>query len=867
MSPEQALGKRSTRARTSSRWASCSTRWRRGCRRSAATRRPRSSTRSSTASPRPPARLNPERAGRARPHPAQVPREGPGPALPVGARADEPTSSACGATRPRAARPRTCPGLRRGPARAPAARDGRGSRPRSSCWPRPARRWALGRRQAEPGGTDHESPLHHRRGRQGLPAVVPGRREGRLRVERSGLRQLGHLRQGGRTRHEAPAPHGARRRRIRAPSGRPTDGSSRSCGSPRAEPRSTRCPRWEGRSASSSTCADRSGWRTSPSSRPCRGRPTDSPSSTPRRPPPRARARIVRLSLDTPRRRAADFSPGRIARRLQPRGLAGRAPAGVRPLGHAGMGQPGRVGPTPGRWRGPAPDVREVRPVLGPQLDAGRGGDRLLQLLGWWRADGASQRDGRRGAADRGRGPGRRLRLDPGPPDGVRAGQSFVAHALPDSRRGAALRSREPEPLVVSAGANRTPPIRPTGAGSPSSPLAEGPSTSGRATPTGRIRSSSRASSPTRARPAGRPTVGGSSSTLSRRATGTSTSSARTAESPDGSRPSPRRTRRGPGPGTAAPSTSTRIAAVAWRSGRCRPRADAAVQVTRGGGYYARRVGGRPRYVYYSNGAGTPASGGFRRAEAKRRRSSRARSNGELGPRRRGIYYADGQVGAGKSWFAIQYLDLDSRRVSQLFRREGQILLHSLTVLPGREVDPLRGIAPVQLRADARRELPLSRRRGLLADGSARGVLRSTSAISACPRRVAQASGVAHGGSSGRFGSAPRLRSSSTMGLAVLGGPAQRRRADVLVARVRGRRRDRGTARRGPRRPFRANWCSGVTRSQSAGSGSCRARRAARSARASGRRPTSPGTRCASAGPAGSAASGARRARDPRPPR
>src|SRR5262245_9897725 len=37
------------------------------------------------------------------------------------------------------------------------------------------------------------------------------------------------------------------------------------------------------------------------------------------------------------------------------------------------------------------------------------------------------------------------------------------------------------------------------------------------------------------------------------------------------------------------------------------------------------------------------------------------------------------------------------------------------------------------------------------------------SAISRCPRRVAQASGVAHGGSSGRFGFAPRCRSNSTM--------------------------------------------------------------------------------------------------------
>jgi Tol biopolymer transport system component len=107
----------------------------------------------------------------------------------------------------------------------------------------------------------------------------------------------------------------------------------------------------------------------------------------------------------------------------------------------------------------------------------------------------------------------------------------------------------------------------------------------------------------------------------------------------------------------------------------------AAVQVTHGGGYYGVESPDG-RYVYYSNGnenAGIwrlPTSGG---EETKIVEGPVAWESWALGAR--GIYYVDGQVGAGKSWFAIQYLDLDSRRVSEVFRRRARVL-HSLTVSP-----------------------------------------------------------------------------------------------------------------------------------------------------------------------------------------
>jgi len=108
----------------------------------------------------------------------------------------------------------------------------------------------------------------------------------------------------------------------------------------------------------------------------------------------------------------------------------------------------------------------------------------------------------------------------------------------------------------------------------------------------------------------------------------------------------------------------------------------AAVQVTHGGGYYGVESQDG-RYLYYSKaleGAGIwrlPTSGGEATEIMK---GPVFWSSWALGAQ--GIYYVDGQVGAGKSWFAIQYLDLDSRRVSQLFRREGQMLLLGVTVSP-----------------------------------------------------------------------------------------------------------------------------------------------------------------------------------------
>ena len=50
---------------------------------------------------------------------------------------------------------------------------------------------------------------------------------------------------------------------------------------------------------------------------------------------------------------------------------------GLRAFGLDVVGRPGRMGPARGRWRGPAADLREIRLLLGPHLDAGWRRDRL----------------------------------------------------------------------------------------------------------------------------------------------------------------------------------------------------------------------------------------------------------------------------------------------------------------------------------------------------------------------------------------------------------------------------------------------------------------------------------------------------------
>jgi hypothetical protein len=47
-----------------------------------------------------------------------------------------------------------------------------------------------------------------------------------------------------------------------------------------------------------------------------------------------------------------------------------------------------------------------------------------------------------------------------------------------------------------------------------------------------------------------------------------------------------------------------------------------------------------------------------------------------------GLYYIEGRSGASRGSFAFQYLDLEFRKVSLLFRREGPIYLRSLSVSP-----------------------------------------------------------------------------------------------------------------------------------------------------------------------------------------
>ena len=75
--------------------------------------------------------------------------------------------------------------------------------------------WALkGRASTAPGRAHHDHALHDRRRGQVQPAPVSRRRESRLRMDGSGRRQPGHLRQGGGPGDEAAAHHRGPRLRL-----------------------------------------------------------------------------------------------------------------------------------------------------------------------------------------------------------------------------------------------------------------------------------------------------------------------------------------------------------------------------------------------------------------------------------------------------------------------------------------------------------------------------------------------------------------------------------------------------------------------------------------------------------------------------
>jgi Tol biopolymer transport system component/predicted Ser/Thr protein kinase len=107
-----------------------------------------------------------------------------------------------------------------------------------------------------------------------------------------------------------------------------------------------------------------------------------------------------------------------------------------------------------------------------------------------------------------------------------------------------------------------------------------------------------------------------------------------------------------------------------------------AVQVTRGGGFYAvESEDGRALYYAKSSSSGiwrlVLAGGG----ESELVKGPVSWANWALG--RRGLYYATGQdVAARRGVFTIQFLDFDSRKTTPLFRSEGIATHFSMAVSP-----------------------------------------------------------------------------------------------------------------------------------------------------------------------------------------
>ena len=105
----------------------------------------------------------------------------------------------------------------------------------------------------------------------------------------------------------------------------------------------------------------------------------------------------------------------------------------------------------------------------------------------------------------------------------------------------------------------------------------------------------------------------------------------------------------------------------------------APVQLTHRGGYYGIESADE-RFVYYTNrhaDAGiwrVLASGGEEEEIVK---GPISWENFTVGAR--GLYYMESQQDAAKTSYAIQYLDLDSGKVSLLFRKEAQVFVRSLT--------------------------------------------------------------------------------------------------------------------------------------------------------------------------------------------
>jgi Tol biopolymer transport system component len=111
-----------------------------------------------------------------------------------------------------------------------------------------------------------------------------------------------------------------------------------------------------------------------------------------------------------------------------------------------------------------------------------------------------------------------------------------------------------------------------------------------------------------------------------------------------------------------------------------------AEQVTRGGALYAEpSLDGR--HLYFAKKASDPSIwrvplGGGEEAEVVAGHIEQYR---EWAPSGDGIYYTTFQFRARRSEYAIQYLDLASGEVKELFRKEGPFLHFALAVSPHEE--------------------------------------------------------------------------------------------------------------------------------------------------------------------------------------
>ena len=530
-----ARASRWTSGRICSRSAWCCTRWRPGRCRSAATRRRRSSTRFFNKTPTSPVAAEPGAAGRAGTDHQQVPGEGSGPALPVGAGPDGRPEAAAARHDLRTSRrpsPRTSgmPGARRSQSSSLGRRWRRGAVRRRAGW------WALkGRAPQTPAGPITITPFTTDGGGKYSPRLSPD-------GERVAYAWAGPNDDNWDIYVKAVGP-GTKPLRITedpAPDASPTwSPDGRQIAFVRVSADDTAAiytiPSLGGQERKLVDVAGPASatvYLLVPVLVAGRRTASGSPSSRSR---PRTRPRASSGS----RSRRSRSGRSRLLRRdslgdLEPQvSPDGRLLAFVR-SGTRVFGQPGRVGPARERRRGPAADLRSV-----PHGHGASTGHRTDPRS-------SSRTAARTALEDRARPAGRRS----APAGGGRWRERVAMHPSAgtgwctsrarrrsetsgDSRAPEASRPTETPEKFLVAGAERGVLSRTAGR-SPSSRAGAALRTSGSAMPTAPVPSSSRPRRASRARPDGLPTGAGWSSTRSRRGTGTSTSSAPTEGHPGG---------------------------------------------------------------------------------------------------------------------------------------------------------------------------------------------------------------------------------------------------------------------------------------------------------------------------------------------